>query len=144
MAWQELLDRRGSVVYMHPPAPRCCAGLHDSVPTQMNESEFDITRGCTSLLANGMLHKYPRVKIIIPPLGGAMPMIAGRIQNRYPHDPKHDEYVPNDTLSESQTRSTPQRETMPASAGTRARGEAGGCGKDFRCLADPDSALSTC
>ena len=29
---------------------------------------------------NGVLHKYPNVKIIIPHSGGTMPMIAGRIK----------------------------------------------------------------
>ena len=99
--WQEL-NRRGTIVYMHPLAPRCCADLNDSVPTQMNEYDFDITRACTSLLANGVLHKYPGVKIIIPHSGGTMPILAGRIQNRYPHDAKHDEFIPNGVIAELQ------------------------------------------
>ena len=99
--WQEL-NRRGTLVYMHPLAPRCCRDLDYGVPVNMNEYDFDIVRGCTSLLANGVLHRYPNVKIIVPHSGGAMPMIAGRIQNRYPHDPKHDEYIPNGVIPELQ------------------------------------------
>lgn len=99
--WQEL-NRRAAVVYMHPLAPRCCTNLNDGAPVQMSEYDFDITRGCTSLLVNGVLHKYPKVKIIIPHSGGTMPMIAGRIQNRYPQDPKHAEYVPNGVIAELQ------------------------------------------
>ena len=91
--WQEL-NRRSTIVYMHPLAPPCCTNLNDSVPTAMNEFDFDITRACTSILANGVLHKYPNVKIIIPHSGGTMPMIAGRIKDRYPHDPKRDEVHP--------------------------------------------------
>ena len=49
-----------------------------------------------------MLHKYPNLKIIIPLSGGTMPMIAGRIKDRYPHDPKHEEYIPNGVISELQ------------------------------------------
>ena len=45
----------------------------------MNEFDFDITRACTSILANGVLHKYPDVRIIIPHSGGTMPVLAGRI-----------------------------------------------------------------
>ncbi len=99
--WQEL-NRRGTIVYMHPLAPRCCRDLNDSVPTAMNEFDFDITRACTSILANGVLHKYTNIKIIIPHSGGTMPMIAGRIKDRYPHDPKHEEYIPNGVIAELQ------------------------------------------
>jgi len=99
--WQEL-NRRSVIVYMHPLAPPCCTNLNDSVPTAMNEFDFDITRGCTSILANGVLHKYPNVKIIIPHSGGTMPMIAGRIKDRYPHDPIHDQYIPNGVIAELQ------------------------------------------
>lgn len=99
--WQEL-NRRGAIVYIHPLAPRCCSNLNDSVPVQMNEYDFDITRACTSILANGVLHKYPKVRIIVPHSGGGMPTIAGRIQNRFPRDPKHDEYVPNGVIAELQ------------------------------------------
>lgn len=99
--WQEL-NRRNAIVYMHPMAPPCCRNLNDGVTYAMNEFDFDITRGCTSILAGGVLHKYPNVKIIIPHSGGTMPMIAGRIQDRYPHDPKHEEYIPNGVIPELQ------------------------------------------
>jgi 6-methylsalicylate decarboxylase len=99
--WQEL-NRRNAIVYMHPLAPPCCTNLNDSVSSAMNEFDFDITRACTSILANGVLHKYPNIKIIIPHSGGTMPMIAGRIKDRYPHDPKHEEYIPNGVIAELQ------------------------------------------
>ena len=99
--WKEL-NRRGTVVFMHPSAPPCCRDLNDSVPSIMSEDDFDITRACTSLLANGVLHKYPNVKIIIPHSGGTMPVLAGRIKDRYPKDPKHTEYIPNGVGAELQ------------------------------------------
>lgn len=99
--WQEL-NRRGAVVYIHPLAPPCCTNLNDGVAATMSEFDFDITRACTSLLANGVLHKYANVKIVIPHSGGTMPMIAGRIKDRYPHDPKHDEFIPNGVIAELQ------------------------------------------
>ena len=101
--WKEL-DRRKAIVYMHPLAPPCCTDLNDSVPTAMNEFDFDITRACTSMLANGVLHDYPNVKIIIPHSGGAMPMIAGRIKDRYEltKDPRKEEFIPNGVIAELQ------------------------------------------
>jgi 6-methylsalicylate decarboxylase len=97
--WQEL-NRRNAIVYMHPLAPQCCRDLNDSVPTAMNEFDFDITRACTSILANGVLHKYPNVRIIIPHSGGTMPVLAGRIKDRYPSDAKHAEYIPDGVWTE--------------------------------------------
>src|ERR1700686_4576702 len=99
--WKEL-NRRKAVVYMHPLAPPCCVDLNDDVPSAMNEYDFDITRACTSILANGVLHKHPNVKIIIPHSGGTMPMIAGRIKDRYANDEKHKEYIPNGVIAELQ------------------------------------------
>ena len=99
--WQEL-NRRHAIVYMHPLAPPCCTDLNDSVPTAMNEFDFDITRACTSIIANGIFHRFPDVKVIIPHSGGTMPMIAGRIKDRYPHDPIHEEYIPNGVIAELQ------------------------------------------
>jgi 6-methylsalicylate decarboxylase len=97
--WREL-NRRKAIVYMHPLAPQCCRNLNDSVPTAMNEFDFDITRACTSILANGVLHKYPDLRIIIPHSGGTMPVLAGRIKDRYPTDAKHAEYIPNGVWAE--------------------------------------------
>jgi len=97
--WQEL-NRRKAILYLHPLAPQCCRNLNDSVPTAMNEFDFDITRACTSILANGVLHKYPDVRIIIPHSGGTMPVLAGRIKDRYPSDAKHTEYIPNGVWAE--------------------------------------------
>ena len=99
--WQEL-NRRRAIVYMHPLAPPCCTNLNDSVNTAMSEFDFDITRGCASILVNGVLHKYPNVRIIIPHSGGTMPTLAGRIKDRYPKDPKHLEYIPDGVIAELQ------------------------------------------
>jgi 6-methylsalicylate decarboxylase len=99
--WQEL-NRRKAIVYMHPLAPRCCSNLNDGVPTAMNEYDFDVTRACTSLLAGGVLHKYADIRFIIPHSGGTMPVLAGRIKDRYPNDPKHAEYIPNGVIPELQ------------------------------------------
>jgi predicted TIM-barrel fold metal-dependent hydrolase len=97
--WQEL-NRRNTIVYMHPLAPPCCSNLNDGVPAAMNEFDFDITRACTSLLAGGVLHKYPNIRFIIPHSGGTMPVLAGRIKDRYPNDSKHAEYIPNGVYAE--------------------------------------------
>jgi 6-methylsalicylate decarboxylase len=99
--WQEL-NRRSAVVFIHQLQPPCCTNLNDSVPYSMSEGDFDVTRACTSMLVNGILHKYPNVKLIVPHSGGTMPMIAGRIQDRYPHGQQQDAYIPDGVIPELQ------------------------------------------
>ena len=99
--YQEL-SRRKAIVFIHPLAPKCCANLNDSVPFSMNEFDFDVTRCVSSLLVNGVLHRYPEIRFIVPHSGGTVPVLAGRIQDRYPNDPKHKEYIPNGIWPELQ------------------------------------------
>jgi 6-methylsalicylate decarboxylase len=99
--YQEL-NRRKAVVFMHPIAPKCCTNLPYGAPFNMNEFDFDVTRCVTSLLLNGVLHRYPDVRFIVPHSGGTLPVLAGRIQNRYPADAKHAEYIPNGVWPELQ------------------------------------------
>jgi len=99
--YQEL-NRRKAIVFMHPLAPKCCTNLNYGAPFNMNEFDFDVTRCVTSLLINGVLHRYPEVRFIVPHSGGTLPMLAGRIQNRFPNDAKHKEYIPNGVLPELQ------------------------------------------
>jgi 6-methylsalicylate decarboxylase len=99
--WQEL-NRRKTIVYTHPLAPKCCSKLDDGVPASMDEYDFDTTRACTSLLANGVLHRYPDVKFILSHSGGTMPVLSQRIKDRYPKDAKHQEYIPNGVIPELQ------------------------------------------
>jgi predicted TIM-barrel fold metal-dependent hydrolase len=99
--YQEL-NRRKAIVFIHPLAPKCCTNLNDGVPFNMNEFDFDVTRCVTSLLANGVLHRYPDVRFIVPHSGGTLPVLAGRIKNRFPNDAKHAEYIPNGVWPELQ------------------------------------------
>lgn len=99
--WQEL-NRRRAIVFIHPLAPKCCANLNDSVPFSMNEFDFDVTRCVSSLLVNGVLHRYTDVRFIVPHAGGTVPVLAGRIKDRYPGDAKRAEYIPNGVWPELQ------------------------------------------
>jgi predicted TIM-barrel fold metal-dependent hydrolase len=99
--YQEL-NRRKAIVFIHPLAPKCCANLNDSVPFSMNEFDFDVTRCISSLLVNGVLHRYPEVRFVVPHSGGTVPILAGRIKDRFPNDAKHAEYIPNGVWPELQ------------------------------------------
>jgi predicted TIM-barrel fold metal-dependent hydrolase len=81
----EELNRRKSVVFFHPTPPLCCK-LPPGIGAAVTEYDFDVTRGMTSLLWNGVLSKFPDIRFIIVHSGGTLPVLAGRIQDRVPRN----------------------------------------------------------
>lgn len=78
------LNRRKSAIFFHPSVPNCCRNLVQGVNDAVVEFDFDTTRAITSLLYNGTLSRYPDLKIIVNHFGAAVPVLAGRIQDRVP------------------------------------------------------------
>lgn len=75
----EDLDRRGTVVFIHP-------GMHPSSretglrwPGFMMEFLFDTTRAAVNLLFSGALERYPRIRFILAHAGGALPYFSWRL-----------------------------------------------------------------
>lgn len=73
------LNRREAVVFFHPLAGSCCAGLLPGVPPRVLEYPYDSTRAITSLLFSGTFSRCPDIRFIFSHGGGALPMLAGRI-----------------------------------------------------------------
>jgi 6-methylsalicylate decarboxylase len=78
------LNRRRSAIFIHPSTPLCCRNLVAGVNDAVVEFDFDTTRAITSLLYNGTLSRYPDIKVIVNHFGAAVPVLAGRIQDRVP------------------------------------------------------------
>lgn len=95
--WQEL-NRRKAVVYMHPWVPACCNALDYGATPLMVEVDFETTRAVTSLIAKGVLSRCPDVKVITAHAGGTLPVLAGRMQDRWPADSA--KYIPNGLAAE--------------------------------------------
>ena len=89
----EELNRRKAVVFIHPTTPNCCRTLIPGVAQYMVEFDFDLTRGVVSLLVNGVFSRFPDIRFIIAHSGGTLPVLAGRINDRFPKD--HADRVPN-------------------------------------------------
>lgn len=73
--WQEL-DRRHAVVFIHPAKP-AIAKL-DGVPGPIIDYPFDTTRTAYQLVMNGVVGRYPNVRVILSHAGGFLPFASHR------------------------------------------------------------------
>jgi predicted TIM-barrel fold metal-dependent hydrolase len=79
----EELNRRKTMIYVHPVLPNCCANLSvakDGVPNEIAMIEFgtDTTRAIASLIFSGMTVKFPNITWIFAHGGGTMPFLIER------------------------------------------------------------------
>jgi predicted TIM-barrel fold metal-dependent hydrolase len=78
--WAEL-NRRKAMVVFHPYAPNCCGLLQPGINESYLEYPYDTARTFMSLLFGGTLAKYRDVRWTFVHGGGALPVLAGRIDN---------------------------------------------------------------
>jgi len=95
--WQEL-NRRNAILYMHPWVPACCSNLNYGAGPFMNEIDFETSRAVISFITGGVFFKYPNLKLILAHSGGTLPVLAGRMKDRYPAD--KNQYIPNGLYAE--------------------------------------------
>ncbi|MFI1422325.1 amidohydrolase family protein [Streptomyces sp. NPDC020731] len=76
--WAEL-DRRRAVVFLHPTSPVCWERSALGRPRPMVEFVFDTARTVTDLLMAGTLDRHRDLTVIVPHCGGALPVLADRI-----------------------------------------------------------------
>lgn len=76
--WEEL-DHRRAVVSMHPAGCAACSPLiREENLTWMVGAPTEDTLVVASLIARGHVARYPKVRIIHPHLGGAVPLLLER------------------------------------------------------------------
>ncbi|GAB3935914.1 amidohydrolase family protein [Kribbella albertanoniae] len=73
------LDRRRAVVFLHPTSPVCWEQSALGRPRPMVEYIFDTARTVTDLLMSGVIARHPNLTVIVPHCGGALPVLADRI-----------------------------------------------------------------
>ena len=73
------LDRRRAVVFLHPTSPVCWEQSALGRPRPMVEYIFDTARTVTDLVMAGVLTRHPNMQVIVPHCGGAVPVLADRI-----------------------------------------------------------------
>jgi len=126
--WQEL-DRRQAVVFVHPSNPTCCNPVNVGVPSVFAEWPFDTARTVMSLWVSNALLRWPHIRFIFSHGGGALPMIADRIDKFGRAEPGAGPGGPrlHDALSQIRTLyfDTANAANPPALAATRAMAEPG-------------------
>lgn len=98
----EELNRRKAIVFFHPYAPYCCAGLNDATPGGVLENPYDTGRTITSLLFSGTLARLRDIRWLFCHGGGVMPMLAGRVEYFANQRKDRKEIAPNGVLVELQ------------------------------------------
>ena len=73
------LNRRKSVVYIHPNIHPSSIGLKLDIPGFYIEFLFDTTRAVGNLIFSGTIERYPDIRWILPHAGGCVPYIAWRL-----------------------------------------------------------------
>lgn len=73
------LNRRKSVVFIHPNSPPKEMLPRIDIPAAVMEFVFDSTRAVANLLHNNILKRYPEIRFIVPHAGGTVPFLAYRI-----------------------------------------------------------------
>jgi predicted TIM-barrel fold metal-dependent hydrolase len=73
------LDRRGSLVVIHPTAPCGPAESLLGYPPPLLEFIFDTTRAVVNLALSGMLGRYPNIRYVVPHGGAALPILVDRV-----------------------------------------------------------------
>jgi predicted TIM-barrel fold metal-dependent hydrolase len=91
----EELNRRKTVVFIHPAVPGCCGHLMPGVPASTIEFLFDTSRAITSLLVNGTFSRFPDIRFIFCHAGGTMPMLAARTNAFVQRHKEISDRVPN-------------------------------------------------
>jgi 6-methylsalicylate decarboxylase len=90
----EELNRRKAVVFVHPFLPPCHNVLSNVRPATI-EFPFDTTRAIVSLVLSGTTAQLPGIRFIFTHGGGALPSLAGRIEELTKDDEGRPARIPN-------------------------------------------------
>jgi len=94
----EELNRRKSIVYLHPLAPFCCVNIVNGVGDSWAEYPHDTTRAILSLLVHGAFVKYPDIRFIFSHGGGTIPILAARAEALSRFAPNRSEFAPDGSI----------------------------------------------
>lgn len=94
------LNRRKTVVFVHPVGAGGGPNSEDFSLTWMLASRFEDTIAMARLVLSGLTLRYPDIRFIIPHLGGTMPLFLQRMDNVAERDGWRDKYSADLTPSD--------------------------------------------
>jgi predicted TIM-barrel fold metal-dependent hydrolase len=80
----EELNRRKSVVFVHPATSSCCRTLLPDVSPILIEMPQETARAVTNLLFTGTFSRFKDIRFIFTHAGGNVPMLLGRMHQYGP------------------------------------------------------------
>lgn len=95
----DALNKREAVVFIHPTTPVFLDHFNSKIPQPLVDFPLETTKTAIDILVNGILTKYPKVKIILPHGGGAFPYLVTRPASVLPH--LHKEFSTEGLLEEA-------------------------------------------
>jgi aminocarboxymuconate-semialdehyde decarboxylase len=79
----EELNRRAGVLFVHPIGHSCDSSLLDETNlTWPLGAPFEDTAAALQLIQTGFLQKFPKIKVIMPHLGGTLPFLVHRLDHQ--------------------------------------------------------------
>jgi predicted TIM-barrel fold metal-dependent hydrolase len=88
------LNRRKSVVFIHPTLHPSMEHVPLDLPEFMLEFTFDTTRAAANLVYSGTLERYPDIRFILAHAGGNTPYLAWRMSIATTIDPRLADRLP--------------------------------------------------
>src|SRR5919199_4006660 len=77
----EEMNRRGTVLFLHPQGVGAGPGSADYGLTWLVGAPFEDTITALRLVFSGWLRRYPRIRTIVPHLGGPLPFLKQRVDD---------------------------------------------------------------
>jgi aminocarboxymuconate-semialdehyde decarboxylase len=75
------LNRRGTVVFLHPVGCGCGPFLEDLGLDFPLGAPFEDSIAALRLVLAGVIHRFPKIRFIVPHLGGTLPFLMTRLDN---------------------------------------------------------------
>jgi predicted TIM-barrel fold metal-dependent hydrolase len=69
----ELLEDIGGIAFVHPTSPPNWEAVSTDAPRSILEFPFETTRTAVDLIRNGVLDRHPRIRFLLPHVGGTLP-----------------------------------------------------------------------
>jgi len=95
------LNRRHTVLFVHPISPACCTNLMAGITDADIEYGTDTTRAITRMVFSGSTVRYPNMRVIWSHGGGTMPFLEWRFMRESRNPAWKDAHLPDAFIGEA-------------------------------------------